>query len=590
MSDNQVSEKKRPDPAVVEKRLCNAASAQDLPTLERSLRRAHRLQQPCLNTHAIHIAASKGYEDILEILIGFGCNLEFKSDNSTPLFKAVENSREGATKRLIQAKVALDTKNSSKSCTALHLAVRNDFHAGVQALLKADASPNICDQRERTPLISAAGAGCLHCVGLLLRNGAKAALGDRNQVTALHVAAREGHARTVKTLLEHGAVISLKTKIGRSAIHLASQDGHNGVILELLVKGADINEYDNDPDWGRTPLLTAVMFKRPETVQLLLDQGADVNLPTKGVQQPNRTPIYCAIQFNQQQIVKSLLSFKPDLERQDGRVSTPLILATRDGKMDIIQLLLEAGASTENRQGVGAHTAFTYLLWSLKGFQIAQVLINHKANINTLNIHGRTSLHESAREGRLDIVEFLLNAGADIDQQDKAGSTALIHSAYCRQVAVMEKLIAYGPSVNLQNDDGNTALHFAVFADSEEITSLLLRNGAEPLIVNKIGLNTMGLAQKHGRTAILVLLARALADAGRMIADPRWPEMRIFLTLDHLENGYDIQSKDGFPLVFSLRKGRLTDTGPGIRPPWLDTRKVSLPAELESQSPSSSTV
>ena len=426
-------------------------------------------------------------------------------------------------------------------------------------------------------------------MGLLLRNGAKTALRDKNQDTALHLASQGGRTRTAKTLLEHDAVISLENNYGCSAIHLASKRGHNRVILELLIKGADINEYDNDPDWGRTPLLTAVMFQRPETVQLLLDQGADVNLPTKGVREPNRTPIYCAIQFNQQQIIKSLLSFKPDLERQGGRMSTPLTLATVNRKMDIIQLLLEAGASTEYRQGAG-HTAFTYSLWILKDFQIAQLLINHKANINVPTIEGRTSLHESARNGKLDIVEFLLNFGADIDQQDRGGATALMYSAYGGQAAVMKKLFAYGPSVNLQNNLGDTALHIAVLVDSEETTSLLLKNGAEPLIINKTGLNTIGLALRQDRIAILFLLARALADAGRMIADPRWPEMRIFLTLDHLENGYAIQGKDGFPLVFSLRKGRLTDTGSGIRPPWLDTRKVSLLAEIEAPSPSSSTV
>jgi ankyrin repeat protein len=46
---------------------------------------------------------------------------------------------------------------------------------------------------------------------------------------------------------------------------------------------------------------------------------------------------------------------------------------------------------------------------------IAQLLLSHGADINTLDNYGTTLLHEGSTSGNLDVVEFLLKSGADVN-------------------------------------------------------------------------------------------------------------------------------------------------------------------------------
>ena len=376
-----------------------------------------------------------------------------------------------------------------------------------------------------------------------------------------------------------------KIKFGRSALHSASKSGHNAVILELLVKKADINEYDSDKDLGRTPLLYAVLFKRPKTVQLLLDQGADVNLPTKGLRRPNRTALHCAIELDQQEIFEIIFKFKPNLDARDDHDETPLRLAIERRRINYIEQLLAAGADVESK--IRLQTALVYAALVLNNLQIAQILIDNKADLEIPSENGGTMLHLAVYHDRIDTIQFLLNNGININHQDASGSTPLILCARTGSAVSMKELVTYNPSVNLQDKFGTTALHYSVSAydESEEKTSILLKYGAEPLIINKEGLSSLGLAKRQVSEKILELLAKALEDAGRMIEDPRWSGMRIFLWPELLRDGYEVQSKNGLPFIFSLRRGQLTETR-GMVPPWLPPRKRVLPtrsAEVKTE-------
>lgn len=130
----------------LKKHLCNAARARDVKTLKRWLRRATRLRNRCLRTYAIHHAAANGNEEIVDILICFGCNLELKLNGHAPLSTAVWNSRKGITELLARTKIAIDAQDPGKLNAPLHLAAQNSFYAGIRALLKAGASVDIRNQ------------------------------------------------------------------------------------------------------------------------------------------------------------------------------------------------------------------------------------------------------------------------------------------------------------------------------------------------------------------------------------------------------------------------------------------------------------
>ena len=71
---------------------------------------------------------------------------------------------------------------------------------------------------------------------------------------------------------------------------------------------------------------------------------------------------------------------------------------------------------------------------------VAQLLLDNGANINTANTAGNTALHYAASNGYADVAQLLLAKGANINAANTAGNTAL-HSAIKNRHKNVERLI-----------------------------------------------------------------------------------------------------------------------------------------------------
>ena len=98
---------------------------------------------------------------------------------------------------------------------------------------------------------------------------------------ALHVAAQSGNIVAIKFLLAHGAKVDLRNSECETPLHEAAFWARPEAIKVLLDAGADINLPTLDYDY--TALHNVLKYKRfvspeqHETIELLLDQGLDVN-------------------------------------------------------------------------------------------------------------------------------------------------------------------------------------------------------------------------------------------------------------------------------------------------------------------------
>jgi len=142
----------------------------------------------------------------------------------------------------------------------------------VRFLLEHAANPNLAASfTGQTALIAAACRGHAEVVDVLLGHGADfSAVDHPSKFSAIEYGIANEDASIVRSLLNAGATPTFR----RLSFHKEGGAAAREIVLMLLKHGVDINKRD---DWGRTPLMWAAQSAALETVQFLIDCGADVN-------------------------------------------------------------------------------------------------------------------------------------------------------------------------------------------------------------------------------------------------------------------------------------------------------------------------
>ncbi len=131
-----------------------------------------------------------------------------------------------------------------------------------------------------------------------------------------------------------------------------------------------------------------------------------------------------------------------------------LILASREGHLEIAKALIANGANVNHQNDYG-NTALIEAS-NKSHLEIVKVLIDAGADVDHQNESGRTALTYASD---LEVVKTLIVANANMNLQDNRGWTALMYASYQGHLEIVKKLIASGDNVNLQNDNGQTALN-----------------------------------------------------------------------------------------------------------------------------------
>jgi uncharacterized protein len=200
------------------------------------------------------------------ILVLQGCNLNndrepykqgrIEVDMEEQLIQATERKDVDTILRLIEEGVDINTQGSDGRTSTMIATYNNDTETA-KILIDAGADVNIQDDMKNNPFLYA-GA--------------------------------EGYLDILKLTIKAGADPSITNRYGGTALIPASEHGYVDVIKELLSKtDIDINHVN---DLGWTAMLEAIILnngdrKQQQTVQLLIDHGADVNITDKD----NVTPI-----------------------------------------------------------------------------------------------------------------------------------------------------------------------------------------------------------------------------------------------------------------------------------------------------------
>ena len=105
---------------------------------------------------------------------------------------------------------------------------------------------------------------------------------------------------------------------------------------------------------------------------------------------------------------------------------------------------------------------------------IAQFLIDKRANINAKDNNGWTSLMKASAYGHIEIVQFLIDNGANINAKDNDGCTSLMWACNYGRIETAQFLIRNGANIATRNKDNETAYDIALQNGHAEIAQYLL--------------------------------------------------------------------------------------------------------------------
>lgn len=153
---------------------------------------------------ALHLAAQKGYDQLLSLMIMLGFDKNAREKNGkTPLHFAVENHHVEATTVLLSKHALVNAKDKNQN-TPLHLAITKISPQGfaiTRALLKAKANPNALNQAKQSPLHLAVIDNNYPRVRLLIQFNADPYLEDETDYTPIDYASEKKFTR-IQNFLE----------------------------------------------------------------------------------------------------------------------------------------------------------------------------------------------------------------------------------------------------------------------------------------------------------------------------------------------------------------------------------------------------
>jgi ankyrin repeat protein len=190
------------------------------------------------------------------------------------------------------------------------------------------------------------------------------------------------------------------------------------------------------------------------------------------------TPLMKASWDGDLPIVQYLLSKGANVNsRATDTKETALMNAVTRGHMEIIVTLLAAKADVGLRNTFDFN-AFTSAV-AAGNQEIAGLLLDAGAKIDD-GASGLTPLAFAVSSGNVEMIRFLAKRGADINHGAKRGEqTALISAILGAQIEAVKTLIELKADVNAKMKDGTTPLKLARKGDQEEIVALLEAAGAK---------------------------------------------------------------------------------------------------------------
>lgn len=485
-----------------------------------------------IDSTALHLAIVSGHTDMIDLLLNVSdldVNLRTSDDKCALHFALTPPSTDGPPFSIAEALIkkgarvnhpSVDTQDSllqtlaraklEEACiflvdhanlnhinrdglTALHIACEVGLAKLVRCLLAKGASPNLqsgitelrspihfaveCNQSEvltafvqhkqdgnptevpnfnlknsdgDSPLSLALSLGRNELVPLLIQGGADVNARNGQDLTLLHQAILKEDSDTAVFLLEQGSDMNALTGNQESPLQLAIHSKLPAVVDALCTRGVSFCSPDNR---GDPPLWTALEMELGEIASVLVKHGVDTDCWSAGPEGCIQTLLHRAIDVNKEFAAIFLIRSGCELNapRQPGPDGT--------------------GGDEAKDKASPLHLCCQ---WGLT--KVLQTLIEHGANVNSIDAENKTPLHVAIDNQHDEIISILLcHPAIDLKLRDKTGNTAFATALTVRNHKAAQNILERLPNAAEQMDQrGRNFLHIAIMKDDLESVLFLL--------------------------------------------------------------------------------------------------------------------
>lgn len=357
----------------------------------------------------LHFTAGWQLDDSVSYIIQKGGNPDARnSSGETPLFNAVKTDSPSTVRILLQNKANPNARDYLGN-TPLHTAVRWSAEKSARILLQMGTDPNAANLGGKTPLHEASRTGKKALVSMIIAGGADSNSTDETGKTPLIEAVAANRQDVVTVLLKSGASPVLQDMTGRGPLHYAVSTGEASLVS--LIRNAGSNPLARDT-FGNTPFSLA-LSENPEFALSVL--GSDRQIADSD----GNTPIHIAVMVQaKEEMVQVLINKAFPINRRNRDGASPLLLAVKNGRQDLVKLITVAGGDPylADQKGDCAISVALEENWD-------SVVTIVRAAGNKVDTTGNGILHYAAMKGSDNAITQLLALGLDKNIKNVAGET-----------------------------------------------------------------------------------------------------------------------------------------------------------------------
>lgn len=410
---------------------------------------------------------------------------------------AVKRGDAAGLARLVSLKADVNAGDPDGT-TALHWAVRDNRREMARALLRAGAAANTANRYGVTPLRLAAQNGDVAMIGLLIEAGANVNAASGEGETVLMTAARTGKVDALTLLIDRGAHVNAhETWQGETALMWAAGENHADAVKLLIARGADINAHSTPLEFAKVKVDFATMVF--------------IAMPRGGM-----TALMFAAREGALDAVRALTEAGAGLDAVDPDGTTALVLAIINAHYDVASLLIEKGANPNIGDTSGMAALYATVDMLHQEPMINRPLPKPSGQLRPMDVIQQLLAHGADPNGRLK-TPLLMRQHNNGDGSLGDGATPLMRAAKVSNVGLIRLLLEKGADPNARMKNQTTALMVAASragrgAPPEQVTidaiAACLEKGADINAANDNGQTALHAAVGRGDEVVRFLASK----------------------------------------------------------------------------------